>query len=123
MKVFIPILAKILCSLRFAKEIKSIVVEGCTDSSGPEPHSWDLSHERSMPFARTGLGVLDADGTKERKAASLSLLSASGRGSAEPLTGPTGSENSALSRRVLFKRGVRSFEKRAFLQVLKQERG
>jgi outer membrane protein OmpA-like peptidoglycan-associated protein len=117
LKAFIPRLARIVCSRRFASEINSIVVEGHTDSSGTDPHNWDLSQKRSMSVVRTSLSVLDTDGTKEERAAFLSLLSASGRGSAEPVTGPSGGENAPLSRRVLFKIRIRSFEQKPFMQA------
>jgi len=53
----------------------------------------------------------------------LRLLSASGRGSAEVVTGPGGTENAPLSRRVVFKIRVRSLEQKPLLEVLETERG
>jgi len=119
LRTFIPKLSKIVCSQRFAKEINSIVVEGHTDSSGTAQHNWDLSQKRSMSVVRTSLGVLNMNDTEEEKMSFLRLLSASGRGSAELVTSPAGEENAALSRRVVFKIRVRSFEQKPLLEVLR----
>lgn len=119
LRAFIPKLSKIVCSQRFAKEINSIVVEGHTDSSGTAQHNWDLSQKRSMSVVRTSLGVLNMNDTEEEKMSFLRLLSASGRGSAELVTSPAGEENAALSRRVVFKIRVRSFEQKPLLEVLR----
>ncbi len=118
LRAFIPKLSKIVCSQRFAKEINSIVVEGHTDSSGTAQHNWDLSQKRSMSVVRTSLGVLNMNDTEAEKISFLRLLSASGRGSAEVVTSPAGEENAALSRRVVFKIRVRSFEQKPLLEVL-----
>ena len=120
---FIPRLARIVCSERFAREINSIVVEGHTDSSGTAQHNWDLSQKRSMSVVRTSLSVLDVHDTEKEKAYFLRLLSASGRGSAELITGPAGQENAALSRRVIFKIRVRSLEQRPLFEALGTQRG
>ena len=120
---FIPRLARIVCSERFAREINSIVVEGHTDSSGAAQHNWDLSQKRSMSVVRTSLSVLDVHDTEKEKAYFLRLLSASGRGSAELITGPAGQENAALSRRVIFKIRVRSLEQRPLFEALGTQRG
>jgi len=119
LRSFIPKLSKIVCSQKFAKDINSIVVEGHTDSSGTAQHNWDLSQKRSMSVVRTSLGVLNMDDTEEEKMSFLRLLSASGRGSAELVTSAAGEENAALSRRVVFKIRVRSFEQKPLLEALK----
>lgn len=119
---FIPKLSQIVCSARFAGEINSIVVEGHTDSSGTARHNWDLSQKRSMSVVRASLGVLDEYGNSEEKTAFLELLSASGRGSAEPVTDRSGEENSLLSRRVIFKLRFRSTEQRPLLAAFQSGR-
>jgi outer membrane protein OmpA-like peptidoglycan-associated protein len=119
---FIPKLSRIICSSRFAKEIVSVVVEGHTDSSGTTEHNVDLSQKRSMSVVRASLRVLGDDALSAQKASFLRLLSASGRGSADLVTGPTGGENAPLSRRVVFKIRVRSFEQRQIIEAL-GERG
>src|SRR5512145_1889798 len=101
LEAFIPKLSRIVCSPRFADEINSIVVEGHTDSSGTAQHNWDLSQKRSLSVVHASLNVLDERGTGEERAAFLQLLSASGRGSAELVTGLSGEEDPSSSRRVV----------------------
>ena len=114
LKSFIPKLSRIVCLPQFADEINSIVVEGHTDSSGTARHNWDLSQKRSMSVVRASLNILDENGGEE-KGTFLQLLSASGRGSAELVTGPSGEENSSSSRRVIFKLRFRSIEQKPLL--------
>jgi outer membrane protein OmpA-like peptidoglycan-associated protein len=118
LRSFIPRLSGILCSPRFAKEINSIVVEGHTDSSGTAEHNWDLAQKRSMSVVRASLNTLGVEGTAEDRSAFLRLLSASGRGSAETIMGPTGQENAPLSRRVVFKIRVRALEQKELIETL-----
>jgi outer membrane protein OmpA-like peptidoglycan-associated protein len=118
LQAFIPRLAKTVCSPRFAPEINSIIVEGHTDSSGTDEHNWDLSQKRSMSVVRTSLTVLAGQDTTGERSAFLRLLSASGRGSAEPVNYPTGQENAAMSRRVVFKIRVRSIEQKPLSETL-----
>jgi len=123
LQAFIPKLSRTLCSPRFVKEINSIVVEGHTDSSGTAQHNWELSQKRSMSVVRTSLSVLDIDDMEKERTYFLRLLSASGRGSAELVTGPGGAENAPLSRRVVFKIRVRSMEQKPLTEILETERG
>jgi outer membrane protein OmpA-like peptidoglycan-associated protein len=122
LKAFIPKLSQIVCSPRFAGEINSIVVEGHTDSSGSARHNWDLSQRRSMSVVRASLNVLDEYGTGSEKTAFLELLSASGRGSAEPVIDHSGEENPSLSRRVIFKLRFRSNEQKPLLAAFQSGR-
>lgn len=123
LKAFIPKLSRTVCSPRFVNEINSIVVEGHTDSSGTAQHNWELSQKRSMSVVRTSLSILNTDEMEKERTYFLRLLSASGRGSAEVVTGPGGTENAPLSRRVVFKIRVRSLEQKPLLEVLETERG
>ena len=123
LKAFIPKLSRTVCSPRFVNEINSIVVEGHTDSSGTAQHNWELSQKRSMSVVRTSLSILNTDEMETERTYFLRLLSASGRGSAELVTGPGGTENAPLSRRVVFKIRVRSLEQKPLLEVLETERG
>lgn len=118
LRAFIPRLARTVCSARFASEIHSIIVEGHTDSSGTDEHNWDLSQRRSMSVVRTSLAVLSNPDTTVERLALLRLLSASGRGSAELVSGPSGQENAAMSRRVVFKIKVRSIEQKTLTETL-----
>jgi outer membrane protein OmpA-like peptidoglycan-associated protein len=115
LKSFIPRLSRIVCLPQFANEINSIVVEGHTDSSGTARHNWDLSQKRSMSVVRAALNILNENNVEEEKNTFLQLLSASGRGSAELITGPSGEENSPSSRRVVFKLRFRSIEQKPLL--------
>ena len=115
LKSFIPRLSRIVCLPQFANEINSIVVEGHTDSSGTARHNWDLSQKRSMSVVRAALNILNENNIEEEKNTFLQLLSASGRGSAELITGPSGEENPPSSRRVVFKLRFRSIEQKPLL--------
>ena len=115
LKSFVPKLSRIVCLPQFANEINSIVVEGHTDSSGTARHNWDLSQKRSMSVVRASLDILDENNVNEEKSTFLQLLSASGRGSAELITGPSGAEDSPSSRRVVFKLRFRSIEQKPLL--------
>jgi outer membrane protein OmpA-like peptidoglycan-associated protein len=120
LRTFIPRLAQTVCSSRFLKEINSVVVEGHTDSSGTAWHNLDLSQKRSLSVVRASLDVLDGHAGEERSAF-LQLLSASGRGSADIITGPTGQEDAPSSRRVIFKIRVRSLEQKQLIETLTAE--
>jgi outer membrane protein OmpA-like peptidoglycan-associated protein len=120
LKSFIPKLSRIVCLPQFANEINSIVVEGHTDSSGTARHNWDLSQKRSMAVVRASLNILDENNVNEEKSTFLQLLSASGRGSAELITGPSGEENSPSSRRVVFKLRFRSIEQKPLLVAFQE---
>ena len=120
---FIPRLSKTIGSERFSKEINSIVVEGHTDSSGTAQHNWELSQRRSMSVVKTSLDLLNRDDVQSEKDNFLHFLSASGRGSAEPVTDSLGEENPTLSRRVVFKIRVRSFEQKSLVEILGAAKG
>jgi len=119
LRSFIPKLSNVVCSDRFVKDINSIVVEGHTDSSGPDKHNWQLSQRRSMAVVDSSLDVLgEGSATETQRPYFLQFLSASGRGKAEPVLDPTGEENKALSRRVVFKIRVRSLEQKPLVELL-----
>lgn len=111
---FIPELAKTACDEKFKNEINSIVVEGHADSSGTEKRNLPLSQQRSMAVVLESLRVLvssEMEPTRLRTCF-LNFLSASGRGSVEPIPDQEGREDMARSRRVVFKIRVRSLEQR-----------
>lgn len=120
---FVPRLSGVLCSEKFSTEVNSIVVEGHTDSSGTPRHNCELSQRRSMSVVKTSLDILDARRMGKERDRFLRLLSATGRGSAEPLTDLNGEENMALSRRVVFKIRVHSLEQRPLNEVLTARAG
>jgi outer membrane protein OmpA-like peptidoglycan-associated protein len=123
LRSFIPRLSGILCSEQFLKEVNSVVVEGHTDSSGSARHNCELSQRRSMSVVKTSLDILDVNRMERERNIFLKLLSATGRGSAEPMTGLNGEENMPLSRRVVFKVRVRSLEQRPLNEILTAQAG
>jgi outer membrane protein OmpA-like peptidoglycan-associated protein len=126
LKAFIPQLAATACSDQFKREITSIVVEGHTDTSGSDELNLPLSQARSMAVVREILPILSAREDGERPAHGLrscfvGFLSASGRGSVEPMRDDFGNEIPDRSRRVVFKIRVRSLEQRQFFKELTRE--
>ena len=87
-------------------------------------HNLPLSQKRSMAVVRESLDVLskstaDASAPSTLRACFLTFLSASGRGSSDPIQDPiTGMEAPERSRRVVFKIRVRSLEQRQVQEAL-----
>jgi chemotaxis protein MotB len=126
LKAFIPQLAATACSDQFRHEITSIVVEGHTDSSGSDELNLPLSQARSMAVVREILPILSATEDRERtprglRSCFVGFLSASGRGSVEPMRDDFGKEIPERSRLVVFTIRLRSFEQRQFLRELGRE--
>src|SRR5262249_11233248 len=120
---FVPKLAATACSDQFRKEINSITVEGHTDSSGTDKDNLPLSQRRSMAVALQAWNILDEAEPAGETAARLrpcflDFISASGRGSVEPIRDGNGQEDKARSRRVIFKIRVRSIEQRPLKEIL-----
>ncbi|MBI2571454.1 MAG: OmpA family protein [Candidatus Schekmanbacteria bacterium] len=118
---FIPQLASATCSPRFRQELSSIVVEGHTDSTGGPAINLPLSQRRSMSVSKESLRILSMPGAESAADLStcfLELLSASGRGSVEPILDANGQEDCARSRRVVFKIRVRSIEQKELKEIL-----
>ena len=110
-----PKLADTVCSEDFRPEMNSIVVEGHTDSTGTDETNLPLSQARSMAVVGASLKILkdaEVNGTSNSRRCFLDLVSATGRGSVEPLVDEGGGENLARSRRVVFKIRVRSLEQK-----------
>lgn len=104
---FIPRLTNIIYDKEFRDDISSVVVEGHTDSSGSDAHNIKLSQFRSMEVVSESINILEQQTTSHQHDKIdyfLRVLSASGRGKQDLM-------NSAkMSRRVVFKIRVRSFE-------------
>jgi outer membrane protein OmpA-like peptidoglycan-associated protein len=114
LKRFVPELAITACSEQFRKEINSIVVEGHTDSTGHDRRNLPLSQARSMAVVLESLSLLSAHDNEQGglRGCFLNFLSATGRGSADPIFDDLGREDQDRSRRVVFKIRVRSLEQR-----------
>jgi outer membrane protein OmpA-like peptidoglycan-associated protein len=116
----VPKMAATLCSEEFRREIESIVIEGHTDSTGSDERNLQLSQERSLGVVQKSLRVLDGTATGDGqpyRGCFLELLSATGRGSVEPIRDQAGLEDFNRSRRVIFKIRVRSLERRIVTEV------
>lgn len=111
---FIPKFVAAACSSEIKPGLGSIVVEGHTSSEGDEKANLRLSQARSVSVVQESLDVLDdqppSDAAANHKCF-LDLVSATGRGSAEPIE-VVGKEDRSLSRRVVFKIRVKSLEQR-----------
>jgi outer membrane protein OmpA-like peptidoglycan-associated protein len=110
-----PKLADTVCSDEFRADMNSIVVEGHTDSTGTDETNLPLSQARSMSVVGASLQILknmEMSGIQSNRRCFLDLISATGRGSVEPLLDEGGFENLARSRRVVFKIRVRSLEQK-----------
>jgi outer membrane protein OmpA-like peptidoglycan-associated protein len=111
---FIPKLVSTACSSELKAGINSIVVEGHASSEGDEARNLRLSQARSIAVVQDSLDVLDNAGNDNASAyhkCFVDLVSATGRGSAEPIK-VVGVEDRSLSRRVVFKIRVKSLEQR-----------
>jgi len=111
---FIPKLVATACSADLKAGISSIVVEGHASSEGDEAGNLRLSQARSIAVVQDSLDVLDNAGSSNPSAyhkCFVDLVSATGRGSAEPIK-VVGIEDRSLSRRVVFKIRVKSLEQR-----------
>jgi len=89
-------------------------VEGHTSSEGDEKANLRLSQARSISVVQESLDVLDNSSEANSLAnhkCFLDFVSATGRGSAEPIE-VVGKEDRSLSRRVVFKIRVKSLEQR-----------
>ena len=111
---FAPKFVSTACSTEIRQGISSIVVEGHASSEGKESDNLSLSQRRSMAVIQESLAVLDnsnrPDAPEDHKCF-LSLISATGRGSAEPIS-VNGEEDRPHSRRVVFKIRIKSLEER-----------
>jgi len=116
-----PKLADTVCSDEFRPDMNSIVVEGHTDSTGSDETNLPLSQARSMAVVGSSLQILKAAETTSSSSSRrcfLDLVSATGRGSVEPMLNEGGTENLARSRRVVFKIRVRSLEQKVVSKTL-----
>jgi outer membrane protein OmpA-like peptidoglycan-associated protein len=115
LQTFIPKLVSTACSTELREGISSIVVEGHASSEGSDNDNLSLSQRRSMAVIQRSLAVLESsnrpDASGDHKKCFLSLVSATGRGRAEPVY-VNGEEDRPHSRRVVFKIRIKSLEER-----------
>ncbi len=113
---FIPRFVGTACSEELRSGISSVVVEGHASSEGSESGNLRLSQARSMAVVQKSIEVVDSSGaaeSQEEHRCLVQLVSATGRGSAEPVLS-NGSEDRQASRRVIFKIRVKSLEQQGF---------
>jgi outer membrane protein OmpA-like peptidoglycan-associated protein len=122
LKSFAPKLATIACSPEFKPEINSIVIEGHADSSGDVDINLPLSQRRSMAVVTQSLNLLAVSEpigqASALKSCFLNFVSATGRGSEEPILKADQTEDPDRSRRVVFKIRVRSLEQRQITKIV-----
>jgi chemotaxis protein MotB len=123
---FIPKLTDTIYHQEFRNDISSVVVEGHTDSWGPNAHNLKLSQSRSMAVVGKCLNILESleDSLSNDHAKMdyfLRVLSASGRGKQDPIMMADGTEDHQQSRRVVFKIRVRSFEEKTIEKRLSND--
>ena len=113
LSTFAPNFVSTACEL--GDGISSIVVEGHASSEGNVDDNLILSQKRSMAVVQQSLAAVDKSPQKaeqEDHKCFLSLVSAAGRGSAEPILTKDGVEDRPHSRRVVFKVRIKSLEER-----------
>jgi outer membrane protein OmpA-like peptidoglycan-associated protein len=93
--------------------MESIVIEGHTDTTGKDEVNLPLSQARSMKVVQQSLQAL----AEQNRSCFLELLSATGRGSVDPIKDQSGRVDLNRSRRVIFKIRVRSLERRIITEV------
>jgi outer membrane protein OmpA-like peptidoglycan-associated protein len=117
LQIFAPKIVSTACSSELRDGISSIVVEGHASSEGRPSDNLSLSQRRSMAVVQQSLAAMDSSDetatTKEYEdKCFLSLISATGRGNAEPIYKENGEEDRPHSRRVVFKIRIKSVEER-----------
>jgi outer membrane protein OmpA-like peptidoglycan-associated protein len=114
LKEFSPRLVEKVCSEELRDKIASIIVEGHADDRGSDKGNLDWSQQRSSAVVMESLLVIkQAEATGVGMGLSdcfKHMVSASGRGNAEPILDSEGHPDPDRSRRVIFKIRVRSFE-------------
>lgn len=123
LRQFAPRLSSVACSAQFRDEISSIIVEGHADSLGTDKANLDRSQQRSSAVVIDSLDVLSGleqgdSGPPPTRECFKNLISATGRGSVDPILDAAGREDKDRSRRVVFKIRIRSIEQREIREVI-----
>jgi outer membrane protein OmpA-like peptidoglycan-associated protein len=111
LKSFAPRLAGVLCAPNLSGKVDSLIIEGHTDSSGPEEFNIPLSTRRATAVMIESREQLKK-GIPGLEPCFLDLASASGRGPRGYIPNAQGTEDKEKSRRVELKVRVRSVEQR-----------
>ncbi len=109
---FIPVLVSVVTDDQIFPALRSILIEGHTDSDGDDEHNLRLSQGRAFSVLKYALNSCNLRPFQRERF--LELTSINGRGERDllPITSSAGSENKTQSRRVEFKIRVRSFEEK-----------
>ncbi|MEW5980595.1 MAG: OmpA family protein [Acidobacteriota bacterium] len=110
---FAPKLVGQVCKEDLRERISSIIVEGHADYRGTDKANFDRSQQRASAVVIETLQTLGHSNlSDEARLAECfkDLVSASGRGNAEPILDSEGKPDPDRSRRVIFKIRVRSLE-------------
>jgi outer membrane protein OmpA-like peptidoglycan-associated protein len=116
---FIPALASVVSDDEIFPQLRSILIEGHTDSDGDDEHNLRLSQGRAFSVLKYSLDGCDLSDTERERF--LDLTSINGRGERDllPEGSSAGDEEKPRSRRVEFKIRVRSFEEKEQYKDLK----
>ena len=98
---FIPVYLDVLMKPEFEGYISEVIIEGHTDTKGTYFGNLELSQERASSVMEYSLSVPGL--TEEQKEYLQAMVSATGRGSAEPVYDEEGNIDSEACRRVEFK--------------------
>jgi outer membrane protein OmpA-like peptidoglycan-associated protein len=112
---FTPRLMAQVCSPTLRDKIASVVVEGHADTRGSDKANLDRSQQRASAVVIESLQILEGPAETSKAGNGLpgcfkSLVSASGRGDADPILDASGRPDPDRSRRVIFKIRIRSIE-------------
>lgn len=121
LKNFAPRLARVLCAPELSGKVDSLIIEGHTDSSGPEEVNIPLSTQRALAVMTQSRKQLKQS-VPILEPCLLNLAAVSGRGPRGHILKEPGKEDEEKSRRVEFKVRVRSSEQRRVQEQLHVER-
>jgi len=118
---FAPKLVRQICKDQLREKVASVLVEGHADPIGPYKAKLDVSQRRASSVVVKSVEILQshqaAGASVDLSGCFGGLVSASGRGDAEPVLNSEGKKDHDASRRVIFKIRIRSFEQK-FADIL-----
>src|SRR5262249_8290889 len=107
---FTPKFAGAVCRDEVKTTIASILVEGHADNVGSDKANLERSQQRASAVTNESLEILKQTDGPYLGDCFKDLVSASGRGNAEPMRDSNGRSDRERSRRVVFKIRIRSLE-------------